>query len=176
MNELARPIKLRPLPGETIVIEADAGERTALAERFALASVDALRAEIALTPDGKAVRASGTLRAQFMQICAISAEEFPVSVDEPLTLRFVDEADMIADEEDPEIEIELSDDDCDEILFSGDVFDLGEAVAQSLGLAIDPYAEGPEADAARKTAGIISEEDAAAQGPLAEALAGLKKD
>jgi len=174
MSELVCLIKLRPLPGETIVIEADAGERAALAERFGLASVKVLRAEIALEMDGKAVRASGTLRAKFMQICAISAEEFPVTVDAPLNLRFVEEAHVAAQEDDPEIEIELSDDDCDEIVFSGDAFDLGEAVAQSLGLAIDPYAEGPEADAARKSAGIMSEEDAAAQGPLAEALAGLK--
>lgn len=176
MNELARPIKLRPLPGETIVVEADAGERMALAARFVLASVETLRAEIALEMDGKAVRASGKLRAKFMQICAISAEEFLVTVDAPLTLRFVEEAQVAAHEDDPEIEIELSDDDCDEILYSGDAFDLGEAVAQSLGLAIDPYAEGPEADAARKSAGIVSEEDAAAQGPLAEALMGLKKN
>ena len=62
--------------------------------------------------------------------------------------------------------------DLDEIPFEGHVFDLGEAVAQSLALAIDPYAVGPNAEQARKDAGIGDE---AASGPFA-ALAALKKD
>ena len=49
-------------------------------------------------------------------------------------------------------------------------------MAQTLALAIDPYREGPDADEARKKAGIVSDEDHAPSGPLAEALAGLKKD
>jgi hypothetical protein len=76
--------------------------------------------------------------------------------------------------EDEVIELELEADDCDEIEYSGDMFDLGEAVAQTLGLAIDPYAEGPGADAARKAAGIVAEGEQ--EGPLAALLAGLKKD
>jgi hypothetical protein len=52
------------------------------------------------------------------------------------------------------------------------MFDLGEAVAQTLGLAIDPYAEGPNADAARKAAGIVAEGEQ--DGPMAALLAALK--
>ena len=40
-------------------------------------------------------------------------------------------------------------DECDEIGYSGTIFDIGEAVAQSLALAIDPFATGPQAEAAR---------------------------
>ena len=69
-----------------------------------------------------------------------------------------------------EDEIEITADDCDEIEYEGMTFDLGEAVAQSLGLAIDPFAEGPEADAARQKHGLAGEE---ASGPFA-ALAALK--
>ncbi|MEM8726635.1 MAG: DUF177 domain-containing protein, partial [Pseudomonadota bacterium] len=69
--------------------------------------------------------------------------------------------------------IELDAEDCDEIEYAGDMFDLGEAVAQTLGLAIDPYAEGPNADAARKAAGIVEEGEQ--DGPLAAALTALKK-
>lgn len=54
------------------------------------------------------------------------------------------------------------------------MIDLGEAVAQSLGLAIDPYAIGPDADTARKEVGIVQEGEQ--EGPLAAALAALKKD
>jgi uncharacterized metal-binding protein YceD (DUF177 family) len=107
-----------------------------------------------------------------MQPCAISGEDFPVTIDEPVDLRFVEECQRIAAEEAEEIELEA--DDCDEIEYSGEMFDLGEAVAQTLGLAIDPYAEGPHADAARKAAGIVQEGEQ--NGPLADLLAGLKKD
>lgn len=171
--ELARMIKARPLPGEPVVIEATPDERAALARRFALGAVEALRAEVALEQKPRAIRATGRLKAAIMQPCAISGEDFPVTIDEPVDLRFVEEnpRPVSADEE---IELELEADDCDEIGYSGDMFDLGEAVAQTLGLAIDPYAEGPNADAARKAAGIVAEGEQ--DGPLAALLAGLKKD
>ena len=49
--------------------------------------------------------------------------------------------------------------------------DLGEAVAQSFGLALDPYATGPDAETTRRDAGIVAE--SAPSGPFA-ALAALK--
>lgn len=173
--ELSRPLKLKGLPAEPVVIEADAGERAALAARFGLPGVDSLRAEVAVEQRGRAIRATGTLRAAIRQSCAISGEDFPANIEEPLDLRFV-EAGAIdpALEEGSDIEIELEADDCDEIEYAGDSIDLGEAVAQTLGLAIDPYAEGPDADAARKAAGIVLEGEQ--EGPLAELLRGLKKD
>ena len=171
--ELSRPIKVKGLPGDALVIEATAGERAALARRFGLPGIDSLRAEIDLEQRGKAIRATGTLKAAIRQACAISGEDFPANIDEPIDLRFVDETGVTAPD-DEEIEIELEADDCDEIEYSGDMFDLGEAVAQSLGLSIDPYAEGPNADAARKAAGIVQEGEQ--EGPLAALLAGLKKN
>ena len=173
--ELQRMVKARQLPAKPIEITANEGERVALAYRFGLPSIDSLQAEISLEEDGKAVLARGRLRAQIVQSCAISGEEFPVSINEPVLLRFVEEGTIDpALSADEEIEVELSGEDCDEIEYSGDAFDLGEAVAQSLGLAIDPYATGPNADAARQKAGITS--DDVPSGPLAAALAALKKD
>lgn len=172
-SELPRPIRARPLPGEVIVIEASEAERSALAERFGLGAVHSLRAEISLEAKPRAIRASGRLMAQIMQPCAVSGEDFAVRINEPVDLRFV-EAGAQPPGEDAEIEIELEADDCDEIEYSGEMFDLGEAIAQSLGLAIDPYAEGPHADAVRKAAGIVTEGEQL--GPLAAALSALKKN
>ncbi|WP_443112411.1 YceD family protein [Erythrobacter sp. BLCC-B19] len=164
-------IKTRPLPGEMVVIEATAEERAALAARFALGAVDQLRAEVALEQRPRAIRATGRLRAAIMQPCAISGEDFPVTIDEAIDLRFIEENQRPATGDE---EIELDADDCDEIEYAGEMFDLGEAVAQTLGLAIDPYAEGPNADAARLAAGIVQEGEQ--DGPLAALLAGLKRD
>lgn len=171
-GELVRMIKARPLSGEMIVIEASAAEQAALAERFGLTAVTALRAEISLEAKATAVRASGRLKATILQQCAVSGEGFAVQIDEPVDLRFV-EASPHPPTNEAGIEIELEADDCDEIAYAGEMFDLGEAVAQTLGLAIDPYAEGPNADATRKAAGIVQEGEQL--GPLAAALAGLKK-
>lgn len=169
-SELTRMVRARPLSGEAVIIEASPEERAALAARFALGAVESLRAEVRLEQKPRAIRAAGRLKAQIMQPCAISGEDFPVTIDEPVDLRFIEANARAATEE----EIELEADDCDEIEYTGEMFDLGEAVAQTLGLAIDPYAEGPNADAARAAAGIVQEGEQ--EGPLAALLAGLKKD
>ncbi len=173
--ELSRPIKLRQLPGNTVQVEADEAERAALSRRFELAQVSHLRADIVLERDGDTVLAKGQMHAKFVQLCVVSGEEFPVTVSEPIALKFVDAATTRAGlaEDTEDLEIELDANDLDVVEYSGDAFDLGEAIAQSLGLAIDPYAEGPNADEARKAAGILAEGEQ--DGPMAEMLAALKK-
>lgn len=164
--ELSRPIDLRQVIDRPVAIEANEEERKALARRFGLVRIDRLEAEVGLEADGDAVNAAGRLGADIVQSCAISGEDLPVTIDEPLALRFVPEQ---AVEED---EVELEESQLDEVSFTGHVFDLGEAVAQSLALAIDPYAVGPNAEQARKDAGLTDE---AASGPFA-ALVALKKN
>ena len=163
--ELSRPIDLRQVIDKPVAIKASKEERAALARRFGLVRIDRLEADVALEVDGEAVNAKGRFRAAAVQSCAISGDDLPVRIDEPLVLRFVPEVEVT------EHEIELEERELDEIPYSGTSFDLGEAVAQSLALAIDPYAVGPNAERARKEAGLS---DAAASGPFA-ALAALKK-
>jgi uncharacterized metal-binding protein YceD (DUF177 family) len=164
--ELSRPIDLRQILAKPVAIEATEAERAALARRFALVRIDRLEAEARLEVDGAAVNATGRLRATIVQSCAISGEDLPVAIDEPLALRFVPEKPVAEDE------LELDERALDEIPFEGHAFDLGEAVAQSLALAIDPYAVGPTAERVRKEAGLLDE---AAAGPFA-ALAALRKE
>jgi uncharacterized metal-binding protein YceD (DUF177 family) len=164
--EFSRLIDERHLTPKPISIEAVAEERKALARRFRIVAIHQLQATVAIERAGQALMARGRLSASIVQSCAVSGEDLPVRVDEPLALRFVPA-------EQPEAEeIELEADELDEIPFEGHLFDLGEAVAQSLALAIDPYATGPEAERVRKEAGLSDE---AASGPFA-ALAALKKE
>lgn len=169
-SEMPRLVRLRQIDGSPLHVEASPDERTALAQRFGVVAVDSLEADLVLERDGESVAANGRFRAAIVQTCGVSGEDFPVAIDEPLALRFVPEIARTATDE----EIELAEEELDEIEYAGDAFDLGEAVAQSLGLAIDPYATGPAADTARTDAGITG--DDAPSGPLAEALAKLKKD
>lgn len=163
--EFSRPIDRGRLPSDALKLEANEAERTALARRFGLVRIAALSATVTLADDGKAVSAEGRLHARIVQSCAVSGEDLPVAIDEPLALRFVPERAVTEDE------VELTGDALDEIEFAGDSFDLGEAVAQSLALAIDPYAVGPEAERVRREVDLADE---AASGPFA-ALAALKK-
>ena len=163
--EFSRPLDLRQVGDKPVELEASAEERAAIARRFGLVAVERLRATLTLEPDGDAVNARGRLEAAIVQSCAVSSEDLPVTIDEPLALRFVPEGPV------EEEELELGEGDLDEIAFTGQAFDLGEAVAQSLALAIDPYATGPDAERVRKEVGLADE---AASGPFA-ALAALKK-
>lgn len=167
MSELSRPYDATRLPAAEQVIEASAEECAALARRFGLVAVQSLAARIMLKADGPTVRATGQLTADVVQSCAVSGEDLPVKIAEPIALHFVPPADSPESEE----EIELEAEDLDEIEMEGTRFDLGEAVAQSLALAIDPYLEGPGAEEIRK-AGLLGQGESS---PFA-ALKGLIKE
>lgn len=166
--EFSRMIDLRSIPARAVVLEPDEAERRRLAGRFAISAIRAMRAEVELEPQGAVVTATGRLTASIVQPCAISGEDFPVEIDEPFYVRFV----PARHDHKPDEEIELEAEDLDEVEYDGTAFDLGEAAAQTLGLAIDPFATGPDADAARKEHKLDGN---AASGPFA-ALAALKKD
>jgi hypothetical protein len=69
-----------------------------------------------------------------------------------------------------EEEIELGDSEMDVVFYDAAAVDVGEAVAETLLLNLDPYPRAPGAEEALKAAGVKSQEEA---GPFA-ALAGLK--
>ena len=161
-------IDLRQVNDVQLLLEHDEAARRRLAGRFAISAIPMMRAELSLAREGERVTATGRLVADVIQPCRVSAEDFAVHIDEPVHLRFVPPIGVAA----PDEEIELTADDCDEIEYDGTAFDLGEALAQTLALAIDPFAEGPNADAFRAEHGLNYETPS---GPFA-ALAALKKD
>lgn len=165
MSEFSRMIDLRGIGNAPVLLEASTEECAALAERFGLVAVHSFSAEVTLVPEGARVSADGRIRAAIVQSCAISGEDLAVAIDEPIHLVFVP-AEVATRPE----EIELEAEDLDEIEYTGTAFDLGEALAQGLSLAIDPFATGPEAERARQEAGLGGE---ALSGPFA-ALAALK--
>lgn len=163
--EFARIVDIRHLPPGHSRWSADADECRRLAGRFGISAINAFSAELVLVADGAVITAKGRLHADIVQPCAISGDDFGVVIDEPVDLRFVPETPAPAGDD----EIELSAADCDEVAYQGLTFDLGEALAQSLALAIDPFAEGPNADRARAAHNLAGD---TAGGAFA-ALAGL---
>ena len=161
--EFSRPRRLDTIgAGETAVeIEATEAERAALATRFGLIGVDRLTARYTLRQEASGIAATGTLAAAVTQACVVTGEPLPAVVDESFALRFVPESG------EAEEEVELGEDALDTMFFEGSAIDLGEAAAETLVLALDPYPRSPKAAAALKEAGVLTEEEARPLGPLA---------
>jgi len=144
-------------------IEADAGEREALAKAFGIPAVLRLAGDFALTPEpGGVFGAKLRLSARVKQVCVVTLEEFEAEVREEAMLRFVP-ARAVKEG----VEIELDPDTLegpDEIFYAGEVIDLGAALAEQLALALDPY---PRRPGAALSAEVLEEE--------AKPLAGLAK-
>lgn len=171
--EFSRELRLDTL-GSTpraLTIEADEAERAALAERFGLVSLESLGADLSLSRDGPGVALTGRMRARVIQACVASGAPVPAAIEEPIALSF---REAPADGR-PDEEVELGEGDLDVMFIDGGAIDIGEAVAQSLALALDPFPRAPEAEAALKEAGVKSEEEAGPFAALA-ALRGKPKD
>ena len=153
--------------GQRLDLVADETERKAVAERLRLVALERLEAHAVLERDGPQVRARGRVKATLKQSCIATGEPVGEHVDEPFDINFV----PAPVEGAPDDEIELGADDCDVVFYDGQAIDLGEAIADTLALAMEPYPRSPDAEDALKEAGVLSEEQA---GPFA-ALAKLKR-
>jgi uncharacterized metal-binding protein YceD (DUF177 family) len=164
--EFARPQRVDTIGDEarTVEIDADAQERAALAKRFDLIAIERLTGKFTIRRDAAGILAEGRVAAAVTQACSITGDPLPATVDEPVALRFVPEDEAGQDE------VELGEGDIDVIPYDGGTIDLGEVAAETMALALDPFPRGPNAEAALKAAGVLSEEQA---GPFG-ALAGLK--
>lgn len=148
ITEFPRPHRLG-LESRTVVLRATEAECTALAARYGIIALESLEATLALVPEhGGTVRARGMLRAAVVQECVVSLEPVAQRVEAPIDLRILPD-DVEPADDDP--------DSPDEIESSGGMVDLGEAVAEQLALALDPYPRAPNAALPPE---LVAEEDA----------------
>ncbi len=122
----------------TVEIAASAAERAALASRFGLVALDALAARLRLKRlAGGAVRLDARFTARVVQSCVVTLEPVGGALDECFEVLFV-----AAGAEAAEVDVAAEGEAAPEPL-SGDSIDLGEVVAEHLGLALDPYPRRP---------------------------------
>lgn len=162
--EFHRPERIEAIGDavRSITVIANTAECAALAARFDLIEVTALTGHFAVRRDADVIVVTGRVAATVVQACVATGDPVVAAIDEPVTLRFVH--DVGTDEE-----IELGSEDCDVIAHDGSVIDLGEATAETMALALDPFPRRADADAVLRAAGVLREDDA---GPVG-ALAGL---
>lgn len=128
-------------------ITATQAECKALAASFGLPGIAELTGDFTLTAakvQGGILDAELRLHARVTQICVISLEPFETIVTEAATLRFVSAASMAEDADIAELNPETLEGP-DEIPYTGDIIDLGAALAEQLALTLDPYPRKPGA-------------------------------
>lgn len=158
-TEFSRPLKVDRVPrqGCTEAISADPAECAALAQRFGLIAIHSLTARVdAQLVSGHGLKLVAHIRAAIEQTCIVSLDNFTSELAADAQRVYLPEGSRGAGDGD------------EADTFSGDSVDLGEFVAEELGLALDPYPRKP---------GVAFQGDAdtraAASSPFAE-LARLK--
>lgn len=131
--------------GETVrEIEATEAEAAALARRYGVLDVGALRATVRLTPMRRGdVAVEGDFEATVTQRCVVTLVPVDSRVSGSFSLIFSHNA---ADSDEARVEIfEADDPEPAEPIVDGQ-FDIGEAVAEQVALEIDPFPRAPGAE------------------------------
>jgi uncharacterized metal-binding protein YceD (DUF177 family) len=167
--EFSRPLPLERLSSGAIEIEvsADARERAALARRFDLVALDRLSAVLRVSRDKGPIRVEGHLDADVTQTCVVSLEPVRSELHEDFVQLYTPDP---APAPSHVVAVEPGEDETPEPL-GPEGLDLGDAVAQQLALALDPYPRAPGAAPPQDLA--EPESEAPATGPF-EALRTLK--
>jgi Large ribosomal RNA subunit accumulation protein YceD len=135
--ELSRMVPLHRITRDGLDVRVDANEAecAALTKRMGLPAILSLSCDyrLRMTRQG-AIAAKGELKARVMQTCVVTMDDFEADVTESFRVRFVP-AGTESDDLDPDAD--------DDIGYDGEAIDLGEATAQQLSLALDPYPHKP---------------------------------
>lgn len=133
--EFSRPLPADRVPaaGSLENITAEPAELKALAARMKLPAIHALSAEIRATPwRGGGIKLEGHITADLEQVSVISLEPFRETVSLPLARYFLPPGAAAGSS---------GEEDADPI--QGGSIDLGEVVAETLALDLDPYPRKP---------------------------------
>jgi uncharacterized metal-binding protein YceD (DUF177 family) len=132
--EFSRPLTVDRVPrgGSYEKIAAGPAECMALAKRLDVAAIHALGAEMRATPwRGGGLKLEGALKADVEQVSVVSLEAFRHVVEYPVLRYFMPPgAEALADDADFDI-------------IAAGLVDLGEVVAETLALELDPYPRRP---------------------------------
>jgi uncharacterized metal-binding protein YceD (DUF177 family) len=139
-SEFARHAIIESWPegGLEIEVEATPEERQALARRFGLIELSSLAASARFerSADGRELRLRGQLRADVIQSCVVSLDPVASHLEEAIERRY---RRLAPGEAMPEPELLVDPGAAEAEPLRSTSIDLGEVVAEELGLALDPY-------------------------------------
>ena len=147
-SEFSHKVTVEPWPEDGVLVEltATAAEREALRARFDLADLTSLSASAGIERKMTELVLAGTIEATVAQACVVTLKPIISALEVPFERRYrrrETHEKLIASGEtsEPEDEIDI------ELLDGGEI-DVGEAIAEELYLALDPYPRAPDADRA----------------------------
>jgi Large ribosomal RNA subunit accumulation protein YceD len=145
----SRLVRVDSLPreGQVVTIEAAPAERDALASFYRLPDIAALTATLRLEPWGRGgARVTGAVHGKLTQLCIVSVEPFPATVDEEVDVRFAPPkaADRKSSAEQEAQTLSLAEEDEPDPVIDGKI-DLGALTAEFFALGLDPYPRKPGA-------------------------------
>ena len=168
--ELSREIETSDLAEGEVELEvrASPAERAALVRRLGVIALDRLEARVrARHLSGGIYGVRGRLSADVVQRCVISLEPVATSLDEAMSVTWSPDTGWV-DEGETLVEVEGARPSGED----GGAIDIGEAVAQQVALALDPYPRAPGAQV--PAVGHDGGPDADVRRPFA-ALAALRR-
>ena len=128
--------------GRTEKLEADAGQRAALADLLNVTAIERLGGEFSLDMvSGSAVHMRGRIEADVVQTCVVSLEPVHQHIDEPVSVTLLP-AETADGRPDRSVLVDPMDED-DRDTYSNGRIDLGVIVAEQLALHLDPYPRAP---------------------------------
>jgi len=163
LKTISRVIDIHSLPddGAEYKLEPSAEERSAIAARLDIQSVDSLCGDFVITPVRGGVEVQLRIVASVGRICVASLEPMTETIDEKIKMSFErNYCEDLENEDDGDILLEPLD---------GGEIDIGELLVQHLSLALDPY---PRKEGAEDL--VDKYRDAASTSPF-DALKGLAK-
>lgn len=141
--EWSRIVEIADLHGQrtTLDVGATDEEAAALAARFGVEGIRNVKASVVLTPfaSGNKVAMKARFEAEIEQNCVVTLAPLVNRVEGDFLAEFVQGA--FSDNHD-DIEFAIDDDDPPEPIIDGQI-EIGELLAQNLGLAIDPFPRAP---------------------------------
>ncbi|MEM7043937.1 MAG: DUF177 domain-containing protein [Pseudomonadota bacterium] len=147
-GEFSHKVTVEPWPEEGVIVEltATAAEREALRARFDLVDLTSLSASVGIEKKTLELVLAGTIEATVAQTCVVTLKPVASALEVPFERRYrrrETHEKMLASGEVPD-----PDDEIDIDLLEDSEIDIGEAVAEELYLALDPYPRASDADRA----------------------------
>ncbi len=156
--EFSRPIQVTELAGQRVFdLKADAEERAKLATRFGLDALDRFVARVVVRPvaGNVTVDLSAHFEADVVQTCVVTLE--PVRSTIAGDFEAIFSSTVHLEEEGDSVDIDPEAPEPPEPIVDGKI-DLGEVVAERLGLEIDPFPRAPGAEFKGFTVGADAQE------------------
>lgn len=127
-----------PVSGRSLDVAATESQRSRIAERLGIVSVENLAAALKATAFRGGVRVTGRLEAAVTQACVVTFDPVPETISEPLDRIFLPGGGDTGESRSGEVFVDLENDDLPDH-FEGPEVDFAEYLVETLALALDPY-------------------------------------